>query len=111
MWPFRVRLVRILPGLAEIESSHNPDTAGVRLFENFAERIVARRNGGAHVVVLHLARIVGRDSAQGHEEHIRVEVRHLPDKLAGLERGVGLPEIGLKPADGFAHPPALLALA
>ena len=52
------------------------------------------------------SRIISDDSTHPDQQNIGAHVRQLIDKTGRVERGVGLAEIGLNPADGLGHPPA-----
>ncbi len=109
--PLGVGVVGVLVGLAEVEPADDADAACVCFLEYLAERVVPFWDIRAHVVVLDLAGVERRDPAQLHQQHVGIEGGHLFDERPGVQRRIGLAEVGLEPADGLAHPPVRLRRA
>ena len=101
-------VVDILRSLAEIEAADDADVFCVCVAQDIAKEIAAWGKVGAGVVELDLSGVIGRDAAHADEEDVGAHVTELRDEAIGIESGIGLAQVGLDPADGLGHPPALV---
>ena len=76
--------------------------------EDFSECVASRRELRAGHVELDFGGVEGGDTAHVHKQDVGIEIRDLGDEPLGIERSIGVAQVGLDPAYGFFHPPALL---
>ena len=107
--PLGMGIVSGLLRLAQIVAAHDSDAAGVRLFEDVAKHVAARRQVRTRIMEVDARRVVRGDAAHTHEDHIGAHVGELGDEAVGIHGGVRFPQVGLHPTDGLGGPPSGLS--
>ena len=104
--PLRMRVVRGLLRLAQIEPTDHANAARVREPNDVAKQIAAGRQERAGVVERHLRRVLRDDAAHVQQERVRAELGDSGDERGRVHRRVGLAEVRLQEPDRLGHPPA-----